>query len=81
LKTVLLRALGACKDLSISVEAATYLDVTAVQLLWAAGEQARRSGVGFHIIGGLPEAIAAGLADAGFPAFLSTANAEQNRGV
>jgi anti-anti-sigma regulatory factor len=36
LKAVLLKALGSGKDVCISLDAATYLDVTAVQLLWAA---------------------------------------------
>jgi len=72
LKAVLLEVLDSEAGACISLEGATYLDVTAVQLLWAAERQARRSGAPFRIDGQIPEAVSLGLADAGFgPLFVS----------
>jgi anti-anti-sigma regulatory factor len=69
LKGVLLEALESGKQMSVSVEAATSLDVTAVELLWAAEREARRSGVGFTLAGEVPEQISSTLIDAGFESF------------
>lgn len=71
LKAALLEALGSGSKTSVSLEAGTYMDVTAVQLLWAAAEQARRSGGSFEVSGQVPAAVASALADAGFH-FLSS---------
>ena len=73
LKILLLRALGSGKDTSVSLAAATYLDVTAVQLLWAARQQAERSGVVFEFSTQPSEAVSAALAEAGFPSFSASA--------
>jgi anti-anti-sigma factor len=75
LKTVLLRAFSAGTDLQVSVADAAYLDVTAVQLLWAADEHARRSGVKFRISGAVPDSVSAALAEAGFPSFPASVSA------
>jgi anti-anti-sigma regulatory factor len=75
LKAMLLRALGTGKEVCISLDAATYLDVTAVQLLWAAEQQARLSGAVFRFSGNLSEPVTATLADAGFPSFQASVNA------
>ena len=75
LKSVLTRAIGSGRDLCVSLEGATYLDVTAVQLLWAAREQARRSGIGLLISDQTPQAVTAALAEAGFPSFSALAKA------
>jgi anti-anti-sigma factor len=66
LKTVLVRALGAGGPVTVSLAAVTYLDVTAVQLLWAAERKARQAGVEFGVAGGVPETLAVLLAEAGF---------------
>jgi anti-anti-sigma regulatory factor len=66
LKAALLTALGNAKPVRVSLAAAVYLDVTAVQLLWAAGRQARGLGVDFEIAGPIPDAVSSALADAGF---------------
>ena len=75
LKALLLQALGSGTKLRVSLDAATYLDVTAFQLLWAAAQQARRSGVEFRLSGQVPEPVSATLADAGFQSFLAAVEA------
>jgi len=56
LKKVLLEALSAGKKVSVALGKATDLDVTAVQLLWAARREACRLGVEFALDGQeLPE--------------------------
>jgi anti-anti-sigma regulatory factor len=69
LKTILLNALGSGKELCISLDAATYLDVTAVQLLWAAGKQAQISGIALRFSGQLSDLISTTLANASLPLF------------
>jgi hypothetical protein len=59
----------------ISVKEATYLDVTAVQLLWAAAAQARLCGIGFEVAGEVPEPVEAALAAAGLQPFLVSVKA------
>ena len=75
LKTVLLQALNSGTGLHISIAHVKYLDVTAVQLLWAAGQQAARSGVEFRISGPVPDSVSAALVEAGFPSFPASVNA------
>lgn len=69
LKALLISALGTGKHLSISLAEVQYLDVTAVQLIWSAGQQAQRSGVGFSLPGIPAGPVAQSLADGGFPSF------------
>jgi anti-anti-sigma factor len=69
LKKLLLQAFANGKEMRVSLERAGDLDVTAVQLLWAAVREARKSGVGFTFAGVMPKEIAATLADAGFEKF------------
>jgi anti-anti-sigma factor len=75
LKAFLLEALTPEAGVRISLDGATYLDVTALQLLWAAERQARRSGVPFRIEGQIPETVSTGIADAGFPPFFVSVQA------
>jgi len=49
----------------VSLENADELDVTAVQLLWAAARHAKSAGVGFAIESQVPETVSAVLAQAG----------------
>ena len=70
LKTALIDAL-ACGSVEVSLETATYLDVTAFQLLWAAAEEARRSGCALKLVGAAPESVLTSLTDAGFQSFLT----------
>jgi anti-anti-sigma factor len=75
LKALLLEALSNANEVRISLEGTTYLDVTAIQLLWAAEQQSRRSGVPFRLEGHLPEAESAALAAAGFSSFPDSVHA------
>lgn len=69
LKKLLLEALGSGRDVCVSLADATDLDVTAVQLLWAAEREAGRSGVDFAFSGATPEQVSVALGNAGFPGF------------
>jgi anti-anti-sigma factor len=75
LKTLLLEALDSGAAVRVSLDAATYLDVTAMQLLWAAAQQARRSGQQFQFSSPPPEPVSAALLDAGFPSFSDSVHA------
>jgi 16S rRNA U1498 N3-methylase RsmE len=66
LKALLVQALSSGKETRIAIEAATHLDVTAIQLLWAAKREAARSGARFALSPPAPEGIAAALREAGF---------------
>ncbi len=68
LKTLLLHGLASGRELRVDLERATDLDVTAMQLLWAAEREARRSGMGMTLTG-RPEAISVALGDAGLERF------------
>jgi anti-anti-sigma factor len=65
LKKQLLQALGASREVCVALEKATDLDVTTVQLLWAAGREAKVSGVGFALMGHVPEPVTSALTHAG----------------
>jgi anti-anti-sigma regulatory factor len=81
LKEFLLRALGAGREVRVSLEAATDLDVTAVELLWAAGREAKGAGVGFSLAGQVPAAISAALKEAGLEPFLDFSESGHSEGV
>jgi len=69
LKEMLLDALASGKEVRVALDGATGLDVTAIQLLWAAERAAKGAGIGFAIEGQTPEPVLAALADAGFEGF------------
>lgn len=69
MKKLLLEALGCGKELRVEVEHATDLDVTVLQLLWAAGREARRAGTGFTLAGRIPDEISRAASAAGFDQF------------
>ena len=69
LKRLLVAALASKKTLRLDLERATDLDVTALQLFWAAEREARESAVGFTLMGRLPEEISDALRDSGFAGF------------
>ncbi len=75
LKTLLVQALepvqdGPAKEVRIALAGATDLDVTALQLLWAAERKAKRAGVAFALEGGWPEPVSLALTHSGFQSFL-----------
>jgi ABC-type transporter Mla MlaB component len=69
LKEMLIQALSDGKGLRIDLESCTELDITALQLLWAAEREARKSSVGFTAAGAVPEAITAAATAVGFESF------------
>jgi anti-anti-sigma regulatory factor len=71
LKQTLLRALAPGKELEADLSAAGGLDITAIQLLWAAAREAEKSGTAFTLAGDLPEGIRGALRDAGFDPHLN----------
>jgi anti-anti-sigma regulatory factor len=73
-KGLLEQALGSGCAVRILLEGATDLDVTAVQLLWAAGRKAKGSGVEYSIVSVAPEPILDALSEAGLQQFISPVN-------
>jgi anti-anti-sigma regulatory factor len=71
LKSLLLEWLAAGTDLQLDLESAGEIDVTVMQLLWAAGREAARVGNG--IVGRVSEAVDRAARDAGFDPFPGTA--------
>ena len=69
LKSVLVEALASGGETRISLEKTTSVDVTAVQMLWAAEQEAKTSGVVLALEGEVPEAVRAALREAGFERF------------
>jgi ABC-type transporter Mla MlaB component len=69
-KGLLEQALASGHTVRVSLERATDLDVTAVQLLWAAERKAKGAGVGFSLVDTVPEAILAALGEAGLQQFI-----------
>jgi anti-anti-sigma regulatory factor len=66
LKTCLTDALAAATELRMDLAQVADIDVTWVQLVWAAQRQAIRAGTKFSFSGPVPEKIGAALRDTGF---------------
>jgi anti-anti-sigma factor len=69
LKSLLVNALASGKEMRLALENAAVLDITALQLLYAAERDAARSGVRITLEGSVPEAISAAMTDAGCAKF------------
>jgi anti-anti-sigma factor len=69
LKELLMEKLQSGSAVYVSLESTTGLDVTAVQLLWAAAREAQRAGVEFGFKGQTPEGVRRALAAAGIEKF------------
>jgi anti-anti-sigma regulatory factor len=69
LKRTLIEAISTRKELWVDLARATDLDVTAIQLLWAATREAERLGVSFGVTGQVPEKIISTVREAGFAEF------------
>jgi anti-anti-sigma factor len=65
LKALLLRALNSGKKVRVSLDKTTVLDVTAVELLWAAEREGNKAGVGFSLAGPALAEVSAALSVAG----------------
>jgi anti-anti-sigma regulatory factor len=70
LKRQLIEALDRGSDLCVSLAEVSDLDVTAVQLLWAARRAARAAGVRFQVTTPPPDEILGLLAEAGLESFV-----------
>ena len=79
LKKLLLEALASGRELRVDLERATDLDITAVQLLWAAERKAGVSGGSLRLLGRVPEQLAVALSDAGFEKFPIPADTGESR--
>jgi anti-anti-sigma regulatory factor len=69
LKKLLLAAVANQKDTVVEIGAVTSVDVTTVQLLWAAERESRISGNSFSVLGPFPEGVWESLELAGFAPF------------
>lgn len=67
LKTLLLEWVASGRDLQMDLERAEEIDITLMQLLWAAGREAARAGAG--MVSRVSEAAAMAARDAGFERF------------
>ncbi len=81
LKERLVEVLNAGLEVRVSLAGATALDVTAVELLWAAAREAKQSGLGFLLAEPIPEEISGALVAAGLQTFLAFPVAGQDSGV
>ena len=69
LNRILVEAQSFAKEVRLSLQSATALDVTAIQLLSAAEREASASGVGFVLEDELPERVLSTLVAVGFETF------------
>ena len=69
LKNIVNEAFASGKEVKVDVSRATELDVTALQLLWAAAREARAIEIGFTLAGQIPSEIVATVSAAGFEHF------------
>jgi anti-anti-sigma regulatory factor len=65
LKQLLLEWLAAGKDLKLDLEDVEEIDITIMQLLWAAGREAARTGA--EVVGSASDAAIVAVRGAGFP--------------
>lgn len=73
-KGLLQQALGSGREVRVSLQAATDLDVTAAQMLWAAERKAKGTGKGYSIVDAPPEQVLAALNEAGLQQFVFPVN-------
>ena len=65
LKRELSTAIEMGQPISVSLEQVSMLDITAIQLLWAAGRHARMAGLSFSFSPPVPNELVTGLSEAG----------------
>jgi anti-anti-sigma factor len=68
-KQTLLEALTGSKPVLVALDSCKEMDVTAVQLLWAAEREARSLNLGFTLEGEVPDSISGSLKESGFEKF------------
>ena len=76
LKRALTEALALPKPLQLDLTSAVDLDITAVQLLYAAARAAGKMGRPFDFAGGFPEHLNSALREMGFENFAATVTAK-----
>ena len=81
LKGLLLQALTAGKEMRVALDGVTALDVTTVQLMWAARREAKASGKGFAFEGQAPSAVISSLHDAGIEDLTAAVDGSELSGV
>ena len=68
---MLMETISSRKELQVDLAHANRLDITAVQLLWAAAREAKQMGASFAVAGDVPENISCAVRDAGLECFLA----------
>ncbi len=74
-KKLLLQACGSGKDVRVVLDGVTDLDVTAVELIWAARRSAEGAAVAFTLSGAVLESVSSALGNAGLQQFLAPLDA------
>jgi len=77
LKQALLDALASGTGLEIDPSHATTVDITVIQLLWAAHREAGKKGVAFTFVTPTPESMNAAMREAGFEKLSAAAGPDQ----
>jgi anti-anti-sigma factor len=75
LKQMLVQALKEGKEVRLDLDSTTEMDVTALQLLYAADREAKKTGVRFFTAGRVPEELSAAATEAGLEGFPVAAEA------
>ncbi len=70
LKRALIDAISSGREVELDLAQASDLDVTAIQLLWAARREAEKAGAPFAVAGDVPEKIGRAVSEAGVENFL-----------
>ena len=68
LKAAIVELIATEKNIDVSIEAATGIDVAAYQLLWAANREAAQLGTKLALAGKIPESVRNTLAEMGLDA-------------
>jgi len=69
MKSVLLNALTSQKEIRLTLQCATELDITALQMLYSAERDASKTGVPLALEGSVPGEISVAMTDAGLMKF------------
>ena len=69
IKSIILNVLASKKEIRLSLEDATEMDITAVQLLYAAERDAAKTGTSFALEGSVPDEISVAMTEAGLVKF------------
>jgi anti-anti-sigma regulatory factor len=69
MKSILLNALASNQKISLTLECATELDITALQMLYAAERDSATKGIPFTLEGSVPDDISTAMTEAGLAKF------------